>query len=164
MKIVSVVFQGRLHCSEVVVPGSLELGIFEVLNRVQVGSGLRQVCLEDQQDPEGLQSGKSVTQTSACAGVEVPVVQGLRGFDRSPEGHVDPLEDPCHEALWGHQDVGQSGDEAQEVLAPVDDATTPGSDSCAVPHLLGSGVVQVCSYSVGCLGGLPWALVEELLV
>jgi hypothetical protein len=48
MKIVSVVFQGRLHCSEVVAPGSLELGIFEVLNRAQVGSGLRQVCLEDQ--------------------------------------------------------------------------------------------------------------------
>ena len=65
MKIVSVVFQGRLHCSEVVAPkrkvlttkftaesldispGSLELGIFEVLNRDQAGSGLRQVCLED---------------------------------------------------------------------------------------------------------------------
>ena len=71
MKIVSAVFLGRLHCSEVVVserkvltpkftatsesidisPGSLELGIFEVPNRVQAGSGLKQVCREDQQDP-----------------------------------------------------------------------------------------------------------------
>ena len=72
-----------------------------------------------------------MTQTSACAGVEALVAQGLQGFDRSPEGHVDLLEGPCHEALWGHQDVGQSGDEAQGVLAPVDDATTPDSDSCA---------------------------------
>ena len=103
-----------------------------------------------------------MTQISACVGVEVPAVQGRQDFDRSPEGHVDPLEDPCHGVLWGHQDVGQSGDEAQGVLAPIDDATTPGSDSYVVPHLLGSGVVQVCSYSVGCLGVLLWALVEEL--
>ena len=103
-----------------------------------------------------------MTQISVCVGVEVPAVQGRQDFDRSPEGHVDPLEDPCHGALWGHQDVGQSGDEAQGVLAPIDDATTPGSDSYVVPHLLGSGVVQVCSYSVGCLGVLLWALVEEL--
>ena len=61
MKIVSVVFQDLLHCSEGVVPkrkvvaqcsespdippGSLELGISEALNQVQGGSVLRQVCL-----------------------------------------------------------------------------------------------------------------------
>ena len=105
-----------------------------------------------------------MTQTSACAEVEVLVVQGLQGFDRSPEGHVDPLEDPSfHGALWGHRDVERSDDEAQGVLAPVDDATTPDSDSCAgLLHPLGSGAVRVCSCSVGCLGVLPWALVEVL--
>ena len=88
-----------------------------------------------------------MTQTSVCAGVEVLVAQGLQGFDRSPEGHVDLLEDPCHEALWGHQDVGQSGDGAEEVWAPSDDATTPGSDNCAGLHPLCSGARLAYSYS-----------------
>ena len=104
-----------------------------------------------------------MTQTSACAEVEVLVVQVLQGFDRSPEGHVDPLEDPsCHGDLWVHQDVERSDDEAQGVLAPVDDATTPDSDSCAGPHPLGSDAARECSCSEGCLGVLLWALVEGL--
>ena len=61
MKIVSVVFQDLLRCSEGVVPkrkvvaqssespdippGFLELGISEALNQDQGGSVLRQVCL-----------------------------------------------------------------------------------------------------------------------
>ena len=83
------------------------------------------------------------------------MVQELQGFDRSLVDHVDHLEVPCHGAPLGLLDVVQSGDGALEVLALADDAATPGFDNCAVLHLLGSGVVQVCSYSVGCLGVLP---------
>ena len=73
------------------------------------------------------------------------MVQELQGFDRSLVDHVDHLEVPCHGAPLDLQDVVQSGDGALEVLALADDAATPGSDNCAVLHLLGSGAVQVYS-------------------
>ena len=66
-------------------------------------------------------------------------VLGLPDSDRNPVGHEAPLLDPDLGDLVGHQDVGQSGGGVEEVLAPSDDATTPGSDSCAGLHPLGSG-------------------------
>ena len=82
---------------------------------------------------------RSENQIFAYEEEAVPEVLELPDSDRNPVGHEDPLSDPYLGDLVGHQDVGQSGDGAEEVLAPSDDATTPGSDSCAGLHPLGSG-------------------------
>ena len=92
---------------------------------------------------------RSESQIFAYEEEAVPEVLGLPDSDRNPVGHEDPLLDPYLGDLVGHQDVGQSGDGAEEVLAPSDDATTPGSDNCAGLHPLGSGARLAYSCSEG---------------
>ena len=92
---------------------------------------------------------RSENQIFAYEEEAVPEVLGLPDSDRNPVRHEEPLLDPYLGDLVGHQDVGQSGDGVEEVLAPSDDATTPGSDSCAGLHPLGSGARLAYSCSEG---------------